>query len=162
MTDDGSNDELAVFDLALTEARSGCADLIAQPELIRKNVGAMLGFAAVATSLLGISGKPWASATVVGQVAGVIALIAVVALGVCAGLAMRPVTVRPGMDGAVLVTWAEQGTSQTKATKELALYFEKIYAANKPVIADRFRYQEFAAIALSGVIVALAVRAVAG
>lgn len=161
MADADGEPDLAVYEMALAEARAGCQDLMAQPEMIRKNVGAMLGFAAVAASLFGLSNGPGAASTWAGRIAALFAVVAFIVLGVCAVLAMRPIKVRPGMDGKVVVSWGDAGAQPLQATRDLALHFETIYQQNKPTIQGRFHIQNVAAIALGVAVVALAIRSIA-
>lgn len=49
------HERLEVYRLALAESRTAFDDLMGQPEKIRRNVGALLGFAAVAVTIFGVA-----------------------------------------------------------------------------------------------------------
>ena len=52
-------DALPAYRLALEESRNAFSDLMAQPEKIRRNVGALLGFGAIDVSIFGFAaGRP--------------------------------------------------------------------------------------------------------
>jgi hypothetical protein len=68
--------------MALEESRNAFSDLMAQPEKIRRNVGALLGFAAIGVSIFGFAaGRPTG---LFGWIFQVGALVGLVGLVICA------------------------------------------------------------------------------
>lgn len=147
---------LEVYRLALAESRSAFEDLMAQPDTIRRNAGALLGFAAVAVTLLGAvpARQPgWAGATCeVGVVVGVVGLV------VCTAVLLAPKKLVPSMRADQIVKWGDLGDSEEAAVKSLALGIEKSYQDNQAVIDTMAKWQIAAAICFGMTVIMLAAR----
>jgi len=162
MTERSSNptepqERLEVYRLALGESRSAFEDLMAQPDKIRRNAGALLGFAAVAVTLLGaVPARPpgWAGVTCqVGAVVGVVGLV------VCTAVLTAPKKLVPSMRADRIVDWGDAGDSEATAVKSLALGIEESYQDNQNVIDIMSKWQIAATICFGVTVIMLAARA---
>ena len=131
------SDRLEVYQLALAESRSGFDDLMQQPEKIRRNVGALLGFAAVSVTIFGAT--PRGNTFVSGCRVGVI--IAVLGLVVCTAAVLAPRKLVPSMKADKIVSWGDEGSTLERAVKSLALGTDENYSTNKKLINNMFKWQ---------------------
>lgn len=136
------SDRLEVYQLALTESRTAFADLMQQPEKIRRNVGALLGFAAVSVTIFGAA--PGRNTFVSGCRVGVI--IAVLGLAVCTAAVLAPKKLVPSMKADTIVRWADEGDTLEGAVKSLALGTDENYSTNAELIKKMFKWQIAAAV----------------
>jgi len=150
-----TSDRLEVYRLALTESRTAFDDLMQQPEKIRRNVGALLGFAAVSVTIFGAT--PDGSTFVSGCRVGVI--IAVLGLVVCTAAVLAPKKLVPSMKADEIVGWGDEGDTLEGAVKSLALGTDENYSTNTKLIKNMFRWQIAAVICFGLTAVLLAAQA---
>lgn len=147
---------LEVYRLASAESRTAFEDLMAQPGKIRRNVGALLGFAAVAVTLLGaFPPRPpgWAAgACQVAAVAGVVGLV------VCTAVLTAPKKLVPSMRADRIVGWGDAGDSEAAVVKSLALGIEENYRKNAVMIETMSKWQIAATICFGVTVIMLAAR----
>jgi hypothetical protein len=118
-------DALPVYRLALEESRNAFSDLMAQPEMIRRNVGALLGFAAIGVSIFGFAaGRPTG---IFGWIVQIGALVALLGLVVCAAYVTLPRKLIPSMEADKIVAWGDAGDTEAEAVRNLALPVEQNY-----------------------------------
>lgn len=128
---------LPVFKLALEESRIAFDDLMAQPEKIRHNVGALLGFAAIGTSIFGLTADQPANAF--DWVCRVAALTSLLGLVVCAAYVTFPRKLIPSMDAGQVVAWGDAGDGESEVVRNLAIHIEASYKENLPLVKRMFR-----------------------
>lgn len=150
-----TGDRLEVYQLALKESRTAFDDLMQQPEKIRRNVGVLLGFAAVSVTIFGAG--PDGSAFVSGCRIGVI--ITVLGLVVCTAAVLAPKKLVPSMKADKIVSWADEGDTLERAVKSLALGTDENYSTNKKLINKMFKWQIRAVICFGLTAVLLAAQA---
>lgn len=127
---------------------------MAQPEKIRRNVGALLGFAAIGVSIFGFAvGRP---AGIFGWICQVGALVGPLGLVVSAAYVTLPRKLTPSMDAEKIVAWGDAGDTEAEAVKNLALGVEENYRTNAPVIDRMFRGQIAATICFGFAVIMLA------
>jgi hypothetical protein len=150
-------DAIPVYRLALEESRNAFAELMAQPEKIRRNVGALLGFAGVGVSIFGFAaGRPDSLFQWICQVCALVGLVGLVG---CAAFVMWPWKLVPSSEADKIVAWGDAGDTEAAALANLALGIEENYQTNKPVIDRLFRAQADAAGFFGLAVLALAIRA---
>lgn len=147
-------DRLEVYRLAHAESRAAFDDLMQQPEKIRRNVGGLLGFAAVSVTLFSVT--PSAGVLVAACRVGVI--ITVLGLVVCTAAVAAPKKLVPSMSGEKIMSWADEGESVEVAVKSLVLGTEENYSKNAKLIKKMFKWQIAATICFGLTAVLLAVR----
>jgi hypothetical protein len=151
-------DGLPVYRMALDECRSAFSDLMAQPEKIRRNVGALLGFAAIGVSIFGFAaGRPIG---IFGWICQVGALVGLLGLVLSAAYVTLPHKLTPSMDAEKIVAWGDAGDTEAEAVKNLALGVEDNYQRNAPVIRRMFRGQIVATICFGFAVIMLAIRVI--
>jgi hypothetical protein len=156
--DEGSQPEaLPVYLIALEEARGAFADLMAQHERIRRNVGGLLGFAAIAVSIFGFSATRPTSTF--GWVVQVGAVVGVVGLAASAAYVTLPLKLTPSMDPARVIGWGDDGDAEADTVRNLALGYEKSYQENRPQVARMFKGQISATVFFGLAVIMLALRA---
>ena len=153
-----AHERLEVYRLALAESRAAFDDLMGQPEKIRRNVGALLGFAAVAVTIFGVA--PTERAGSAGLAWQIGAVVAVVGLVVCTAVVMAPKKLVPSMRADLIVEWGDAGDSEASAVKSLALGTEQNYQHNTAVIKKMFRWQIAATICFGLTVFMLAARSI--
>jgi hypothetical protein len=130
-----AEDALPVYRMALEESRNAFAALMAQPEKIRRNVGALLGFAAIGVSIFGFAaGRPTG---IFGWICQVGALLGLIGLVICAAYVTLPRKLIPSMDADQIVGWGDDGDKEAEAVKNLALGVEENYRKNAAVTPTR-------------------------
>jgi hypothetical protein len=149
-------DQLAVYLIALEEARAAFADLMAQPEKIRRNVAGLLGFAAIAVSIFGFAAARPTS--VLGWIVQVGALVGIVSLAVTAAYVTFPAKLIPSMKADQIVGWGDEGDGEAAAVRNLALAYEKSVCENQPGVRRIFRAQIAATVFFGIAVIMLAVR----
>jgi hypothetical protein len=147
---------LPMYRMALEECRNAFADLMAQPEKIRRNVGAVLGFAAIAVSIFGFAaGRP---ASILGWVCQLGAFLGLLGLIGCTVYVTLPWKLIPSVTADKIVAWGDAGDTEAEAVRNLALGIEENYEKNKAIIDRLFRAQIDAAGFFGLTVLALAIR----
>jgi predicted nucleotidyltransferase len=144
------------YSLALTEARRRFDGLEEQLHRIRSIASSLLGFAAVAFTLLTtasgqIAGKPGTALLIVAT--GLFAALAFVVVWV-----VWPVKLIPGVDAWKLVGWTDRGDSSSSSERELAVRYDEALGENAKKISQRYRGQMLALILFGSLIVVLVIR----
>lgn len=153
-------DRLAVYQLALAEARSALEELMGQPEKVRRNVGALLGFAGVAVTLFGVvSARPLA---LHGWILHILAIASFVGLVICTAAVALPKKLVPSMRADEIVAWGDSGDSEEQAVKSLAHSIEQTYGDNATVIKKMFKWQIAATVSFGSTVTMLALRTLVG
>jgi len=139
-----SDEAFAVYKIALEESRNAFNDLMAQPERIRRNVGALLGFAAIAVSVFGFAaGRPEARSGWLFQIGALVGLLGLI---VCAAFVTLPRKLIPSMRADQIVSWGDQGDTERQTVRNLALGIEQNYVSNAEIIKSMFQGQIVATI----------------
>jgi hypothetical protein len=149
-------DAVSVYRVALEESRIAFAELMAQPEKIRRNVGAMLGFAGVAVSIFGFArGRPdslWGWIWQIGALVGLLGLVA------CAAYVTWPWKLTPSMKADKIIAWGDDGDTEAETVRNVALAIEASYQKNKTIINRLFKAQLDAACFFGFAVLMLAIR----
>jgi hypothetical protein len=133
------DDALPVYRIALEESRIAFAELMAQPEKIRRNVGTMLGFAGVAVSIFGFArGRPDSLLGWIWQIGALAGLLGLVA---CAAYVTWPWKLIPSMEADKIIAWGDGGDTEADTVRNVALAIEANYQKNKTIIDRLFKAQ---------------------